>query len=564
MQIIDQISEYFAQYGDVESIDIRTNGNFRYGFVQFKNEANAKTVLLKSRHRIGHCVISVKAANPWNQPEYKSNPLLRPPEQDSALHILAALNDQCFYEIFKCLDLPDLLNVAEVCVRFSAQAKKTFASSKYKRLVFTGTAFSDQPDKMESVLQHFGSHIQSLCIESQRCVDDMLLRAIVQHCQTNLKELRLEFFHIEEDSPDLGPLFSKLEKLELLHCKSHIRLDPSMANCSELKLLRLDYCDLDNDDECIARTFIKLEEAHFSNTILKAETIEHFIVSNPTLIKLSFNQVFDVPHALHLIGENLSNLQHFELMETNYELNFQTDVRSIGQLASLKVLKLNFNWLKAAPLLSALATNSTPIEHLKMERVWIDDVAVDSISKMKKMKILEVDGGRDLTNEHLIEFAKELPDLQELELYSAAELTMLGLKQIIKHGTKINLLKLKSNGDLAINIDDYNEILHIVLNRTGKSNLLVEITTDYNVVTVPEEILNENRKSFFIVEKEEERDHETISNDSNHLNDDDSWFSNEMDDEIDFVDEFFDADMDDDDDEQPAVGYLNGRRIFLG
>lgn len=264
---------------------MRTNGGFRYGFVQFKNAVDVETVLEKSRHRIGRCVIIAKAAYPREQPEYKSistNPLMVPPEQESASNILNALNDQCFYEIFKRLDLPDLVNVAEVCRHFNEQAKKTFSSSTYKNMVFTDSEFRDQPNKMKKVMRHFGADIQSLWIESKSRADNFLLGAILEYCTENLKELRLELFHIEAESPNLGPLFSKLEKLEMFNCRAHIKLDQSMADCNKLQILRLDSCDLEYDDECIGRTFMNLQEAHFSHTNLSAEIFQHFIVSNPT------------------------------------------------------------------------------------------------------------------------------------------------------------------------------------------------------------------------------------------------------------------------------------------
>lgn len=90
--------------------------------MQFKSAAVVETILIKKRHRIGRCVINVKAAYPHQQPDYESitsNPLMYPPEQDDDKHILNVMNSHCFHEIFKRLDLPDLVNVAEVCTRLN-------------------------------------------------------------------------------------------------------------------------------------------------------------------------------------------------------------------------------------------------------------------------------------------------------------------------------------------------------------------------------------------------------------------------------------------------------------
>lgn len=547
---------------------MRTNGSFRYGFVQFKRAADVHAVLIKARHRIGRCVITVKAANPWNQPDYKeilANPLLVPPAQDAASNILNALNDQCFYEIFKRLNLPDLVNVAEVCVHFNEQAKKTFVTSKYKRLVFTGSEFDDKPNMMRKVMRHFGANIQSLCIESKPRADDYLLQALLDFCTTDeLKELRLELFHIQEESPNLGPLFARLEKLEMVHCTMRIKLNQSMADCLLMRSLRFESCNMDDDDECIGRAFVDLDEAHFSHTNFNAEIVGHFIVSNPTITKLSIVQTVDEMRALQVIGQHLPNLRELEIVESNYKSNFEEDVLAIAPLTSLNVLKLHFNWVKAAPLLSALVTNKVALEHLAMDNVWLDNSAAESICQMTQMKVLHVNNGRDLTKEHLLDMVKALPELHELRLLNAVAIDVTALKNIVNNAGKLKSMKLRSCGDFTIDIDDYNQMLYTVQSRPNKMNLLIEIESDGNMVKVANEILLEHRQEFYIDEQEMERDHEIISNDSYDLDDDDSWFSNEMDFDDDFNDRFdFDGPSDDDDGLEPA-GHINGRQVFLG
>lgn len=335
-----------------------------------------------------------------------------PSDQDDNKHILKALNGDCFHEIFKRLDLPDLVNVAEVCNRFNHEAKETFSLSKYKHMVFADTEFANQPNKMRKIMRHFGEYIRSLCIESKSRADDFLLRAILEYCTGKLTALRLAFFHIQEESPELGPLFASLEKLELMNCKININLNESLGDCVELRVLRLEGCDLKHDDEGIGCAFVNLREAHFAETFLNAETLQQFIVLNPNVAKLTIRQGFDEARALYSIGQNMANLQELEILQLIQNLaNFQEYVLSIGQLTQLRVLKLNFNGLKAAPLLNALCTNNVPIEHLEMADVWIDDNAVESIMKMNRIKVLEVIEAHDLKKEHLIGFAKGLREL---------------------------------------------------------------------------------------------------------------------------------------------------------
>lgn len=63
----NEIRGYFERYGEIQSIHFRANfDNFRFGFVKFKNAADAAKVLSKSRHRIGNCKVKVDVA--WSQP----------------------------------------------------------------------------------------------------------------------------------------------------------------------------------------------------------------------------------------------------------------------------------------------------------------------------------------------------------------------------------------------------------------------------------------------------------------------------------------------------------------
>lgn len=67
----DEIRDYFQKYGEVESIHLRSSpySNSRFGFVKFKDAADAAAALSKKRHQIGSCVVRVKAANSWHQPD---------------------------------------------------------------------------------------------------------------------------------------------------------------------------------------------------------------------------------------------------------------------------------------------------------------------------------------------------------------------------------------------------------------------------------------------------------------------------------------------------------------
>lgn len=463
--MIDKIRGYFERYGEVESIDLRAKDDIQWGYVQFKSAINAANVLSDSDHRIDDCVIKVEAAHQWKQPN----------------NILNALDDQCFYNIFKFLDLSDLANVADVCVRFNQQAKKAFSTSELKRMVLPCSRYvvNNQPNEMRKIVRHFGANLQSLSIDTKsRGGNHYLLRAMLEYCSDELKELRLESFLIEKDAPNLGPLFSGLEKLEMANCVVEIELDQSMASCDGLKSLRFDNCHL-KYDKCIGRTFGHLKRAFILDTNFSADIVRQFIVSNPTITELSIKGIEH--RVLCAIGENLAYLQNLEFVNRAYYLSGilrgGDDMLTIAQLKFLKRLKLNLNyaydWTR---LLNALHANNVLIEHLGLGGVLICDSVVESICKMNQLEILDIDDFLSLTKDDLIKMAKRLPELLELRLLeSYCEVDFIDVKEILQYAGKLKFLSLRSRErGYIININDYNQILHILKSRSGQLCLRID------------------------------------------------------------------------------------------
>lgn len=111
-----------------------------YGFVQFKKSEHAEAVLSKETHCISTWPLTVGAADDCHQPGFKSENWMLPPQQDSSLHILTALDDDCIREILLRLDIIELTKAADVCVRFNQLAKRVF-DVKYKHLKIDGETF---------------------------------------------------------------------------------------------------------------------------------------------------------------------------------------------------------------------------------------------------------------------------------------------------------------------------------------------------------------------------------------------------------------------------------------
>lgn len=198
------------------------------------------------------------------------------------------------------------------------------------------------------------------------------------------------------------------------------------------------------------------------------------------------------------IGKHLIYLIELEFDECLSSINKddQEDVQFLSSLKSLKVLKLNFYWFSVTPLMESLAANNIPIVHLVLRKGSVDIKAIKGISKLKQIKILEMTKTSNMTDDYLIELAKELPQLIELHL----EITILwkfnlsttGITKAISHANSLSFLKLKIANTIKIELDDYNDMLKSVMTRPERTKLVIDIASKAIEDNVPRSILHQN------------------------------------------------------------------------
>lgn len=433
------------KFGPIESIQIHDS----YAFVQFECQNAANAALVTPRPMIKKRTITVKAADPSLQPDHPFN---KPPEQDSTAHILIALNNDCLREVFKRLELNDLTNVAETCVRFHQQANEAFRS-KYKHFVL----HMKGREQDYRLLNNFCSVIQSLDVSRLRFTT---LQMINREC-TQLNALTLRF--VKCNWTDVRLLFPRLEILKLRFCEFN---EFSVDSISKLKHLEVIHCRVGSMDERNSKQY------HY-------DTFTRWFTMCPMLENLSIvnsyvTSTFD-SRIIRWIGENLPGFQSVEFDEVIDELdNFQNDVRSIANLKSLKVLKLFFNYLSIAPLAQALAANNVPIEQFTIKRGKIDSDGIESVAQLKQLEVLWLYQCENWSGDHLISLAKELPKLHELRL-----------------------IDWRYRG--RIDMNHYQAILEAVQNRPDKKKLVIVIPIkEATRVNVPANILYANHKMFHI------------------------------------------------------------------
>lgn len=448
---------------------MRSELNSLYAFVQFQQKNSVEQVLSTSSHIVSDCDVDVLSADVWHQPETEiKNPLLFPPAQESPSNIVNALNDDCFREIFRGLNLKELGIAAEVCVRFKKLAEETF-TRKYKNVIQLHN-FNLRFDEFEHVLRIFGSLTNSISINWKNEID--MFGLIHQHCSSKLRELNFTCI-----SSNVHTFNGALENLEVL--------------------------DLSNNRLPLEGTLPKLEEATFH--------MSAFLSSNTTLKKLS---IFDMDvgerslptKTFHSLSQMVHSFEEIEI-DTNWAnwFKFVKDIGASEENFSLKVVKLKrSNASESARLLKVLVDKRAPVEHLVLENKYCSVVKSKRIRRIVQMKGIKVLHFRNIMmcTHHIINMAQGLPWLEEFHLgfdslsvvreILMKYITPEELKEILTHANNLKLLKL-NHRNVYIGFVEYREILQIVRNRPTNIGLTIDLSISRSKVDVPKEILLQNQ-----------------------------------------------------------------------
>lgn len=462
---------------------------------------------MQAIHWISNCRIKAKPAHPLHQSGNEQ------PDQVSDANIINALNDDCLRVIFWHLNLVDLTNAAEVCVRFNEHAKIAF-KAKFTELEITRADFSRRIAK--AVLRNFGKLIRSLKVESMALgPDHEALTLIHLHTSTALTELHLVDFKccMNINLPNaVYALMSQVKQLTLEYCRFHNKLEALLAACNQLSALRI--VGSRWNENAINRRFEQLKEAQFANNFMLTDfELNEFIELNPTLENLTITENYELlsSNTIQSISKNLPHLVKLDFEQPSLDeddSNFLKNADTLGQLNSLKSLTFHLNYCDSAlPLMRALANGNVPIEHLKLLGGSIHNDSVKFMSQLKKMNIFELNDVDGLTNEMLVELAMEWPEIESFRFVTDIfhNITIAGLKKCVKHAKKLANLTLDGELDsCTIEVIDYEELLEMVKNRPEQVQLTIKIIDAGGVVNVPVSILNENREWLAIEENSDD------------------------------------------------------------
>lgn len=419
-----------------------------------------------------------------------------PPAQNSASHILNALNNDCIQECFRRLtNLRDLLSAAEVCKDFRENAKQCYPSV-YKKIIIHDWFYlayqnglpSDRVKKFLIIFGHLiesieWTSIDSVYVDKQTCIsrdqknDQEILNLISDFCGKTLKKLEIQnhVSNFNTRSP-----FKILKELTLnnsppLNFELHLQL-----TC--LKLVR-HYTIVGN---WLMRQFPNLEKLAFiAMNDLTDDMIVHISTLNPQLRCLNVTRCDQITTAIFKnISHRLPNLMKLNITASN--LSIDRNMMDLSELQHLKYLTLQCQCNSIGDLIDAFADNNIPIEELILDELTRD--ISDTLAKLKKLRKLEISG---IDDSMLINLTKKLSALEKLDVY-AEELTIHGIRKALEYGIHLNDLSIcidNTINPITINLNMFNSILKLVKGRVNVRMKIYIATID-----VPENVQNLNRK----------------------------------------------------------------------
>lgn len=322
------------------------------------------------------------------------------------------------------MDWKDLCSVAEVCPRLGLLAAEVFASKWQNfELVANGEHSSN------TVLQHFGDHIRTLCIKSANLpVSSNLVNSLMSHCDA-LVNLEIHRMSINW-SIKLLEINCRLRKLILKNCMISI---PWIV------------------------TFNALTDLALINTRIEGgiKTCKAW----PHLTKLRVNDEQD--------WTKDGFIEFTDRMELKDDRNIQNgiDVRTAITCDTIN----NFE--------------SDGVEDLEIVSYLFEYCYKARISKLTKLKRLQIYTFTARQSKHLLAEIKGLPQLSELVVGCLRCLWSVNyLMDIIQSAANLQLmilaLSVNPNAALQINQHIYNQMLLVVLRRSCTKPLHIVIIGD--------------------------------------------------------------------------------------
>lgn len=464
--------------------------NFGFAFVQFDNAESATAAIGETKHKIGGKTVKANVA--FNQHQTSSVSGHSKPRKSNAASPINKLNDDCLREVFKRLNIADLLSTADVCKRFREVAKDLIKPDKYVDLEMNSTI-------SWPLLRLFGPEIESIKLNFNYYSDygtDCLLNRIAKlgsNPNSNLTNISITEWEIERKFINrLKPIFSRITSLSIDEAAKNDKTVAEMLNvCTELKELKLSSVYFGD----ISRIkFPKLETLIISDIPqLRDHMMDHFLTSHPRLKTLSMEwNTTLTSKAVRNINSNIEKLELLGCIQLSPNLDELNGLKSLKSLSLYGQVGWSNNEKQNA--ITSLAKKELPIEELHLFCFDLDEI-LNGIKFMKHLKKITLTSGEVDDNDQLVEIVKAHPQLKSIILDSFGEdIGIERIKYMIKLAPELEHFELDGENFLIIDSKDFESIHALVRNRPNKTKLMLVLSGETCKLEVPEILQKKSRE----------------------------------------------------------------------
>lgn len=335
--------------------------------------------------------------------------------------------DDCVLEIFRYLNLDDLLNASNVSLQFRRVAITAFAI-KYRHLKLKNSVLNLTDKKLIDIFKIFGHRIQTLETPLnyypwfKRETQKLIIMLIKKYCANReLRILKLHYFgSISRYLILMNNVFANLEILHLEYVAVPYSALQLINNLPRIKTLNLSYCI---PSLPIQNSFKPITNMNLQNLTLRCR--DRFLI-------------LEVLHVIHLLYPNITTLK-FQMIGSYRPSNkISSAMRNVGQLKSLSTLDFDIECEPIESLISNLTTNKHQLKHLCIRYGTISAYTIDSLMELSSIEELLITNTISNTKMDIYELITKLPNLRLISMIDTA-ISMLELAAIV-HTAK-NLIR---------------------------------------------------------------------------------------------------------------------------
>lgn len=459
---------------------------------------------------------------------------------ESTLNILI-LNDDCLQHTFQYLKLDDLCAVADVCSRFRENAQMHFSHSNLKDLykirycTCESNYDGESPDvvalRAARVLRNFGTFIKAIELvphfydEVPRQYHVRFAQLLNRYCPGTLEYLMLRSFLINNEvALLLKPVLASLLRFSLEACcvaRPFVRILPKWApKLQVIKIFALrEFLRFTTSDEGrtmqlafgIQPDIWKLEHMcleRISNDVFEG-LLEGLLRVSPQLKRIELKSCeeacYRICQSIVAYAPQIENLQD---EGSKYE---GSGVNCMGQLRNLKSLTMGARHSRShgsrnkyiGSVLRDIAAADIPLQYLHLNEIDFStesDKIVAEISKMKKLRTLQISDAVNLKPAQFLAICKNLTELTEIYILKPlnkgkCEFTSQNLLTLIEYAPKLQVLSfdgvlLVGRFDKVINTNTFTMLVKILRSRAVKAHLKIILNRYTTKKLAPDGLLN--------------------------------------------------------------------------